>query len=168
LQGAIEQFQAAIKLAPGTAASTDARKNMAITLNRLGTRAFEKSDFRSAENFWMQALDVDPDNSDVHYNLGKLYDRIGDRERAAREWQISANAGRISDSNPAAPGSPTAMQARYERAKLFYNEGVRLFEGGDRTGARKSWQLAIREAPGTDAAILAQKQLAETASGPDF
>src|SRR5687768_2616765 len=166
--GAMERFRAAIKLAPGTPAATNARKNLAITLNRVGTRAFEKADYRSAEGHWMQALDVDPDNADVHYNLGKLYDRIGDSERAAREWQISANGGRIGDPNPAAPGSPTALQARYERARLAYNEGTRLYNAGDVAAARKQWQLAIQEAPGTDIAILAQQNLTETTSGPDF
>ena len=39
LEGAIERFRAAIDSAPGTAPAANARKNLAVTLNRLGTRA---------------------------------------------------------------------------------------------------------------------------------
>ena len=168
MEGAMERFRAAIKSAPGSLPATNARKNMAVTLNRLGTRAFEKGDYRTAENYWMQALEHDPDNADVHYNLGKLYDRIGDPVRAAHEWRISANGGRIGDPNPAAAGSPTAMQARYEKARLSYNEGMRLYNSGDTSGARKAWQQCIQEAPGTDVALEAQKRLTETTPEPNF
>ena len=168
LTSAMEQFRAAMKMAPGTLPATNARKNLAVALNRAGTRSFERSDYRAAENYWMQALDVDPENADVHYNLGKLYDRIGDPVRAAHQWQISANGGRIGDPNPANPGSPTALQARYERARLNYNEGMRLHESGDTDGARKAWQRAISEAPGTDVALEAQRRITETTSPPNF
>src|SRR5437764_6096001 len=66
LEKAGEKFYAAMTAGPNTVPGQNARKDLVITLNKLGTRAFEKGDLNGAEKYWFRALDFDAENGDVH------------------------------------------------------------------------------------------------------
>ncbi len=168
LERAAAKFEEAYKASPSSKAGNDAKLSLAITLNRLGTKAYDRGDLKQAETYWYHALDFDADNNDVHYNLGKLYDRMGNHDRALEEWQHSSGGGRVGGPNPAAPGSSTAMQSHYEQARLYFNAGTDAYNRGETDAARENWQKALGEAPGTDIAARAQEYLARTESGPSF
>ncbi len=164
---AVSKFSQAYQMGRGTKSGETARVNLAITLNELGLAAFNNGDLKTAEKYWDHASDIDPNNSEVQYNLGKLYDRMGDHDRAMQQWQRSAN-GMAGDTNPAAPADQTSLQSRYERARTYYNQGMEALNQGNIDQARNLWQKAVGEAPGTDVAIRAQKNLDATTSSPNF
>jgi tetratricopeptide (TPR) repeat protein len=75
LQGAAETFEKAFRASRNTPAGAAARRNLGITWNRIGLRAFERGDWKGAETAWYRVLDLDPKNSDALYNLGRLFER---------------------------------------------------------------------------------------------
>jgi eukaryotic-like serine/threonine-protein kinase len=158
LQGAAEAFEKAFRAGPNTPAGETARKNLGITWNRIGLRAFEREDWKGAETAWYKVLDLDPKNSDALHNLGKLYDRIGDKDRALQAWQ-KANDSRVLDPNPAAPGSDVALQTRLAEAQQLYDAGVQAYQRGDVEGARANWQRVIEKATGNPLAEKAKNML---------
>jgi serine/threonine protein kinase/tetratricopeptide (TPR) repeat protein len=168
LEEAAEKFYQAYKISPDSKDGKDAAASFAVALNKLGTRKFNEGRLKDAEGYWLRAQEADPENKDITYNLGKLYDRMGDKDRAMREWQKSADETRVGGDNPAGAGTQTAMQSRIERARLMYNKGMELYNAGDIQGARDQWQQAVGEAPGSPAAINAQKNLDQSNSGPNF
>jgi len=168
LEEAAERFERALRAGPETEPGKIARANLAVTCNRLGVQAFERGDLEAAENLWYRVLDLDPNHTDAHRNLGDLYNRLGDRDRALREWRRAKESGRVGSANPAAPGDSLSLQARLGRARQYLAAGLSVYDQGDKETARDYWQKAIAEAPGTDVAIQAQQMLERTASAPNF
>jgi eukaryotic-like serine/threonine-protein kinase len=158
LQGAAEAFEKAFRAGPNTPAGETARKNLGIAWNRIGLRAFERGDWKGAETAWYKVLDLDPKNSDALYNLGKLYDRIGDKDRALQAWQ-KAKDSRVLGANPADPGNDTALQARLAEAQQLYDAGVEAYQKGDMETARANWQRVIEKATGNPLAEKAKNML---------
>ncbi len=157
-QEAAEKFRMAIDANPGSEIGSIARNNLAIAFNQMGVQAFDRNDWKSAEDYFNRALDANPDNKDARANLAKLYDRLGDKDRASRIWQ-SREGGRIGGENPARPGSTTTLEQRIERSRQLFNQGEEAFRSNDYTTARDLWLKASGEAPGTQWSNLAKERL---------
>ncbi len=55
---------------------------------QLGVLEATRSNFDKAIGFYTRAIDANPQMSEAHYRLGVAYDRVGDKEKAAREFQL--------------------------------------------------------------------------------
>jgi serine/threonine protein kinase len=157
-QEAAERFRMAADAGAGAEAGIVARNNLAIVYNQMGVQAFDRNDWKAAEDYFHRALDANPGNPDARANLAKLYDRMGDRERAGRIWQ-SGEGGRIGNENPASPGSTVTLQQRIERSKQYYEQAEQAFRSNDYASARDLWLKASGEAPGTEWSNLAKERL---------
>jgi Flp pilus assembly protein TadD len=55
---------------------------------QLGILAASEQDYEKAIGLYGKAIDADPQSGDAHYRLGVAYDHVGEREKAAREFQL--------------------------------------------------------------------------------
>jgi serine/threonine-protein kinase len=173
---AAEIFEQALKMNPNSVEGRMARTNLATTRNRMGVRAYERGDLAAAERNFAAVDDLYANPSDVtseadrrelenaRYNLGKVYDRLGDTQGAMRAWQRARESGRVGGVDPAAPGSVSELEKARARAAAALAEGSRLYQSGAIDEARKRWQEAAMAAPGTPESTEAQRWLDETAS----
>jgi len=81
LTEAISEFQKAIEL----------NKRSSLAFYRIAEAFFEQQSYNTAANSFREALngDLDPKWIEVwcHINLGRIYDHLGQRERALGEYQ---------------------------------------------------------------------------------
>jgi eukaryotic-like serine/threonine-protein kinase len=160
IHGAIERFEEAMKRGPGSTEGDNARKSLIVAYNRLGLKAFEVKDFRSAETYWFKAYELDPKDEDSNHNLRKIYDRVGEKDQALQDWKLSRD-GKVGDTNPAAPGSDERLQTRLDEANEMFRAAQQAFDRGDIDGARASWQKVIEKATGTPLAEQAAKKMSQ-------
>jgi tetratricopeptide (TPR) repeat protein len=66
---------------------------------QLGILYSSRSDYGRAAGFYEKAIEINPQLADAHYRLGVAYDRIGESEKARKEFQIH---GEIKKSQAAA------------------------------------------------------------------
>jgi serine/threonine protein kinase len=168
--GAIAKYEEALKNGAGTPGGDDARASLVAIYNKIGIDRFEHSDYNAAEQAWFRAHDLDPANEDVTANLGKLYDRVGDRDNALREWKQGRadNGSRLTNPDPSAPGDNNVLENRAKNAMDLYNQGLNAFKQGNVDAARGFWEQAVGEAPGTDAARMAKQMMDQTSDTPHF
>jgi tetratricopeptide (TPR) repeat protein len=55
---------------------------------QLGILHSSQNDYGRAVGFYEKAVEINPQLADAHYRLGAAYDRIGEREKARKEFQI--------------------------------------------------------------------------------
>jgi tetratricopeptide (TPR) repeat protein len=55
---------------------------------QLGILAASRHDYEKAIQLYGKAIDADPQSGEAHYRLGVAYDHVGEREKAAREFQL--------------------------------------------------------------------------------
>src|SRR5947209_13908804 len=55
---------------------------------QLGVLQAAHRDYKQAIGFYMKAIEADPQMSEAHYRLGVAYDRVGEKEKAAQEFQL--------------------------------------------------------------------------------
>ena len=98
-------------------------------LSNLGVAYYEKNDYRLAEKYFLEALDVSKDFSAALYGLGKTYlalgrvtDAVSRLERAA---QIAPDAPRVHFEL----GKAYTMNREYQKAYDAYQEVVKLDSG---------------------------------------
>jgi tetratricopeptide (TPR) repeat protein len=169
MPGAIAKYEEALKKGAGTKGGDDARASLVAIYNKMGIDRFERGDYNAAEQAWFRAHDLDPDNQDVAYNLNRLYDRVGDRDNALREWKQGGRAGtRVTNPDPSAPGDNNVLENRAKVAMDLFNQGVAAYRQGNVDAARGFWEQAVGEAPGTDAARMAKQMMDQTADQPHF
>jgi tetratricopeptide (TPR) repeat protein len=55
---------------------------------QLGILASSQHNYEKAIQLYTKAIDADPQLGEAHYRLGMAYDRLGEREKAAQEFQL--------------------------------------------------------------------------------
>jgi tetratricopeptide (TPR) repeat protein len=55
---------------------------------QLGNLKSQHKDFAEAAELYAKAIQADPQSSEAHYRLGLAYDRLGERAKAQREFQL--------------------------------------------------------------------------------
>jgi tetratricopeptide (TPR) repeat protein len=100
----------------------------AVSLNISGDRFYQKGDINQAMAEFNRALELDPENVNVHNSLGVCYGVLGAYEKAAKMFQAAARL---------APGElmPT------------YNIGLANLMIGDKEQALKSFLAAVEKDP---------------------
>jgi tetratricopeptide (TPR) repeat protein len=103
-------------------------RERADILNGLGSVAFAKHSYKTAQDDYEQALHDDPQLIAAKYNLAVLLSRKGPSDPAVKLWRENIVAA------PAEPASRLAL-AEY------------LVKNGDRSGAIQEYEAAVRVAP---------------------
>ncbi|HET9477534.1 MAG TPA: tetratricopeptide repeat protein, partial [Dehalococcoidia bacterium] len=80
-------------------------------LTDVGTAQFNLGQFEAAKTAWLEAKELDPNDEQVHYNLGFLYANVDpvDYAAALTEWQLVVEL---------APGSDLANTAQVHLESL--------------------------------------------------
>jgi serine/threonine-protein kinase len=170
LKKALEKYTAAYQKGRGTQAGEDAKASMIVIYNKFGLKAYELKDFKTAEDNWFKAHDLDPNNEDINSNLQKVYDRIGDKDAAMAEWRAGRD-GKAGSLNPAAPGVDPDLDQRHQEAQQIFDAGMEAFNKGDKDLARTDWQRVVELATGTPLAEQAKDMMnkinqSETSGSP--
>jgi Tfp pilus assembly protein PilF len=63
--------------------------------NQSGYHAYHNQAYSQAESLYKQAISLDSEHAEAHYNLGVLYEDWGEREKAEQSYQIAASQGNI-------------------------------------------------------------------------
>lgn len=115
------------------------------------------------------ALDKDPENAEVHYNLGLIYRKTMQLDDAIREYReaIRVDPGNMKYHNNLAAalvvkGQKAEAVKEYEEAlriepknaTLHFNRGFALDEMGELQEAKKEYEEALRIDPGFDHAMF--------------
>jgi tetratricopeptide (TPR) repeat protein len=66
---------------------------LAVHYNNKGLAQYQQGQLKSAENDYLRAINLYPDYTAAHYNLGLLYEEIGDREQAEVEYRLAMIGG---------------------------------------------------------------------------
>lgn len=150
-RGAINQFENSIRVSPHSETGRLARSGLAHCYVMMGTEALERHEAHVALSYAEQALKV-TQSAAAHVLAGQAYSRMGRMDKAIEGWKAAAKSD---------PASPEAKIARESMAFFYYNQGAQAWNNGLREEAIRSWAKAVREAPGTEAAIKAQQRLDE-------
>jgi len=78
---------------------------------RKRTAAQSAANDRSAEPYLLRAIDLKPDFTDAHYELGVLYQDLQENKKAIQQFEIAAEQ------------RPDFLQAHYRLARLYGKEG---------------------------------------------
>ncbi len=106
-----------------TAASlSDARK---------ANEAFERGDYAEAVQLYRQALDQDPDNPRLHFNLGNAYYHLGLTDEAKESYERFRQLS----------------ESRVEQSFADYNTGRMMIDQGDYDEAVNYFREALRNNP---------------------
>jgi tetratricopeptide (TPR) repeat protein len=97
----------------------------------LGNYAFQRGEYQSAALNYMEVLDNPEFRAFAAYNLGNVYQALGEPESAKQQWETI-------DLEEA----PTEL-----RFRLNFNLGVLLFQQGQYLGAYRAFRQAIKVKP---------------------
>lgn len=89
---------------------------------REGNRAYERGDYETAVKYYMEALQNEPNNARVYFNLGNALSKLGKGEEARAAWDQSNTL------------TPSAL----DQSKAIYNKGNVAAE-------QQKWDQALQE-----------------------
>jgi Tfp pilus assembly protein PilF/mono/diheme cytochrome c family protein len=119
LDGAIEQYEAALRLRPDDAVANNAMGSALLAEGRADQSAL----------YLERALKVRPDYFDAHYNLGNALASTNDFEGASKQFLLALE-GRPSDANAEANlGSALAEMGKFAEAKSHFERALQIDPG---------------------------------------
>lgn len=107
----------------------------------LGRAAEETNNNEKAERYYKAALEIQPDYSDAHAGLARLYKKAGDNEKAASEEKAAAEGQKAVVTND--PLSYEVIRRRRDE-KTIAMEAIELAREGQTVQAAKYLEAAIR------------------------
>jgi tetratricopeptide (TPR) repeat protein len=118
-----------------------AAENEAIAYNDRGVELLEEENFEEAIEAFQQAIQLSPDESLYHYNLGVAYEGLNMDSEAFDAYQ-------------------RAIRLDAQNASAYLALGHLYHAGGQREEAEKCWHAVIGLAPDSDEADEAKEALA--------
>lgn len=99
---------------------------MARQINLQGRKVEEKGLLTNAEQHYLKAIALDPNNLDATYNLGNLYEELQDFDNARKYYIIAAKGGIPESYNNLA--RLYIQQQKYSQAVLLLKEGLTIID----------------------------------------
>jgi Ca-activated chloride channel homolog len=113
---------------------------------REGNRAYERGDYETAARMYMEALQVEPDNARLYFNLGNALAKMGKPEEAAAAWDQfkELNQSPLEKSKAIYnQGNTAAEQKEWDKALNAYREALKL--NPNDTDAKYNYELAVKQ-----------------------
>jgi Tfp pilus assembly protein PilF len=90
--------------------------------------------FEEAENNLLLALKKEPDNKQLHFSLGVVYDQLGKKDQAAEAYKKAIEI------------DPEYFDAVYNLGALYFNQGVEMNNAANEIQDNKKYEAARNEA----------------------
>jgi len=117
----------------------------ALTDGRKANEAYNRGDYREAVELYRQAIEQDPENARLHFNLGKSLYELGQIEEAMEAYNRYKNIAETSADQSLADynqGRMLADQEMYDEALNYFREA--LINNPEDEDARFNYELARR------------------------
>jgi tetratricopeptide (TPR) repeat protein len=101
---------------------------------------FGGRDFEKAKFYYTQAIEADPQYPLAHFNLGNLYDELGNRASALIQYQ-------------------TALKLHPHYADAHYNIALLYQASGQPLRAMRHWKMYLKLDPASAWAGIARREL---------
>lgn len=156
--GAIEQYTAALRLAPkGSEVATLAKKALADNYNAQGNQQIQQGNYAAAQQSYSSAISTDAQSADAHYGLAQSYEQQNDITDALNEYAAAAKAD---------PFGPTGKLASDKAARDYLSLADQAAQSGNMTAARNDWQQVIAIDPASPMADTARDRISQASSAP--
>lgn len=113
---------------------------------RRANEAFQRGDFEEAVQLYRQAINKNPDNARLYFNLGNAYSKLGNTEEALSAFEEFKRRSKDSRQQSLADynsGRLLSDNEQYEDALSFYREALR--KNPEDEDARHNYELAQRK-----------------------
>jgi Ca-activated chloride channel homolog len=113
---------------------------------REGNRAYERGDFETAAQMYMQAIQEEPENARLYFNLGNALSKLGKSEEATAAWDLSKelNESPVEKSKAVYnQGNSAADQKEWDKALKSYRDALKL--NPNDLDAKYNYELALKQ-----------------------
>ena len=91
-----------------------------------GSIKFYSKQYKDSETFFKRGIEIEPENSLLHYNLGNVYAEINDFEKAHREYRLAFENGMNNAQICNAMGVLYSDHGKFADAKAFFIRALSL------------------------------------------
>lgn len=112
---------------------------------RKANEAFENGDYEQAAELFRQAIEENPDNARLHFNLASTLYKLGRTEEAMQSYDRFENLSDSPEEQSYASynqGNILTEENKYKEAAEFYREALR--KNPDDPDARHNYELALQ------------------------
>lgn len=113
---------------------------------REANKAFENGNYQQAAELYRQAIEQDPDNARLHFNLATSLYKLGETEEAMQSYDRFENLTESAEEQSFASynqGTMLAEQEKFEEAADFFREALR--KNPNDPDARHNYELALQK-----------------------
>ena len=125
-------------------------------LNRIALAEARVGNYGIASQYAADAVDKDPSNPRLHGNLGRMYYRNGENEKAINELRLAVQGG-LTEDGVVVKGLPLDDPNDDRVVEFYYTYGLALAKGGQCDLANQIFQLLLNIKP-DDEIVLANAQ----------
>ena len=94
----------------------------------IGLAYLEQQDYESAENYFLQAIQLDKNNANSHTMLGDCYERMGKLDKAKKYYKISLNLDPNNKSNLNSLAALNYFNGDIDEAEKLYKRSINYNE----------------------------------------
>jgi Ca-activated chloride channel homolog len=126
---------------------------------REGNRAYERGDYETAVKHYMEALQTEPNNARIYFNLGNALSKLGKGEEARAAWdQSNTLTPSAIDQSKATynKGNVAAEQQKWEQALQEYRNALKM--NPNDADAKHNYEMAVKKKQEQDQQQQQQQQ----------
>lgn len=113
---------------------------------RKANEAFEEGNYQEAVELYRQAIEEDPENAKLHFNLASALYKLGQSEEAMQSYDRFENLTESAEEQSFASynqGTMLTEQQKYEEAAEFFREALK--KNPNDADARHNYELALQK-----------------------
>lgn len=113
---------------------------------RKANEAFENGNYQQAVELYRQAIEQDPENAKLHFNLAAALHKLGQTEEAMQSYDRFENLSESSQEQSFASynqGTMLTEENKYDEAAEFFREALK--KNPDDPDARHNYELALQK-----------------------
>lgn len=151
IEEAVEHYEVYLRWEPRAPDRETLRGRTFRLCGQMGSRAFANQEYRQAQDWFERARVLYPQSRSVQFNLGRVYEALGDWEAAVSSFKEYCASSREEEKGP----------IRKLIANLLVYGGRKRLVDGDDAGALSNFEEAGRWAPGDPRLLLYRAQCEE-------
>lgn len=113
---------------------------------REGNRAYERGDYETAASLYMEAIQQEPENARLYFNLGNALAKMGKAQEAAAAWDQfkELNESPVEKSKAVYnQGNTAAEQKEWDKALKSYRDALKL--NPNDLDAKHNYEMAVKQ-----------------------